>query len=151
MPACLANSDVLSFTMPLSFAHHEHNIKQKVRTLGNDFVFAFPHNTNMAIRRGIPKQGATWFIREWMDYFGIKQARMMDMTGWSKASTSQIYNGKQDFNPKIVKEAAIALNLESYELMMPPEKAMALRRLQATAETIVQIAHDNIERDGTNG
>lgn len=105
----------------------------------------------MAIRRGIPKQGATWFIREWMDYFGIKQARMMDMTGWSKASTSQIYNGKQDFNPKIVKEAAIALNLESYELMMPPEKAMALRRLQATAETIVQIAHDNIERDGTNG
>lgn len=126
-----------------SFAHHEQNIKQKVRTFGNAFVRQFPHNANMANRRGIPKQGASWFIREWMDYYGIKQAQMIDKTGWSKASTSQIYNGIQDYSPKIVAEAAAALNLQNYELLMHPDKAMALRRLQASAEQIVQIAHEN--------
>lgn len=85
-----------------------------------------------------------------MDYYGLKQARMMELTGWSKASTSQIYNGIQDYNPKLVKEAAVALNLQDYELLMHPDKAMALRRLQSSAEQIVQIAHEG-ERDGTNG
>lgn len=97
----------------------------------------------MANRRGIPKQGATWFIREWMDYYKIKQARMIELTGWSKASASQIYNGVQDYSPKILREAASALNLQDYELLMHPDKAMALRRLQASAEQIVQIAHEN--------
>lgn len=143
MPASLASSDVRGFTMPHSFAHHEHTIKQKVRTFGNDLRFYVSHNTNMANRRGIPKQGATWFIREWMDYYNIKQARMIELTGWSKASASQLYNGVQDYSPKLVREAAIALNLQDYELLMHPDKAMALRRLQASAETIVQIAHEN--------
>ena len=97
----------------------------------------------MANRRGIPKDGATWFIKEWMLYYSIMQARMMEKTGWSKASMSQIYNGQQDFNPRIVKQAASALNLQNYELLMHPDKAMALRRLQASAEQIVQIAHEN--------
>ena len=97
----------------------------------------------MAHRRGIPKQGASWFIKEWMDYYQVKQSKMIEMTGWSKASASQIYNGIQDYSPRIVQEAADALNLENYELLMHPDKAMALRRLQASAEQIVQIAHDS--------
>lgn len=150
MTAALASSDVLGFSMNHLFAHDERNIKQKVRTFGNDFPFYIPHNANMASRRGIPKQGASWFIREWMDYYQLKQARMMELTGWSKASTSQIYNGHQDYNPKLVREAALAMHLEHYELLMHPDKAMALRRLQSSAEQIVQIAHES-DRNGTTG
>lgn len=96
----------------------------------------------MTNRKGIPKHGTSWYIKEWMDYYKVKQVRMMEKTGWSKSSTSQIYNGIQDFNPKIVKEAASALNVETYELLMQPERAVALRRLQASAQQIVQIVQE---------
>lgn len=151
MTAALANSDVLGFSINRLFAHDERNIKQKVRTFGNDLNFYSPHNGNMANRRGVPKLGSSWFIREWMDYYGLKQARMMELTGWSKASTSQIYNGVQDYSPKIVREAALAMNLQEYELLMHPDDAMSLRKLRSTAEQIVQIAHDSEERNGTTG
>lgn len=151
IPASFAKTDVRGVSISHPFAHHELECNKNVRTFGNAFGFYFPHNTDMANRRGIPKQGANWFIREWMDYYGVKQSKMTEIAGWSKASASQIYNGVQDYNPKLVKEAAAALNLQDYELLMPPERAMALRRLQASAEQIVQIAHDADQRDGTNG
>ena len=81
----------------------------------------------------------------------VRQRDMIERCDWSKATASQIYNGVQDYSPKIVAEAAAALNVEPFELLMPPERAMALRRLQASAEQIVQIAHDNELKDGTNG
>ena len=106
---------------------------------------------NMA-RRGIPKGSVHWYIREWMDTLGVRQAEMCRRTGWSKASASQIYNGVQDYSPTIVRQAAIALNVADYELLMKPEEAMAIRRLRASAETIVSIAHENDEpRNGTQG
>lgn len=63
---------------------------------------------------------------------------MMRRTGWSRATASQLYNGDQDFSPKILREAADALHIEPYELLMPPEKAMNLRRLERAAFGIVE-------------
>lgn len=99
------------------------------------------HNRNMA-RRGIPKQ-VNWYLREWMEATeGFRghggQARMMRETGWSKATMSQLYNGKQDYSPKVMIQAAKALHAETWELLMPPERAMAMRRLRADALRIVQ-------------
>lgn len=95
-------------------------------------------------RRGIPKTGPSWFIKEWMDYLGKNQTFMQKEAGWSKGSASQIYNGKQDYSPKIVDEAARALNAEPWELLMLPERAMAIRRLRATA---LEIVKDTSETD----
>ncbi len=106
--------------------------------------------------RGIPKGGINWYLPEWMaacglDYRGA-QAEMMRRTGWSKATMSQLFNGTQDYSPKVVNEAAQALSCEPYELLMPPEKAMAIRRLLASAQQIVTIAHDAESKpDGTHG
>jgi transcriptional regulator with XRE-family HTH domain len=87
-----------------------------------------------------------------MDMLGVKQADMCRRTGWSKASASQLYNGIQDYSPNIVEAAAIALNVAEYELLMQPERAMAIRRLR---ESAISIAHDAGEiddrRDGTSG
>lgn len=97
------------------------------------------HNAYMA-RRGIPKE-ISWYLPEWMTTQGItKQTDMMERTGWSKATMSQLYNGKQDFSPKILAEAAKALNVERYELLMHPDLAMAYRRLRQDALRIVEAA-----------
>jgi transcriptional regulator with XRE-family HTH domain len=83
-----------------------------------------------------------------MDYYGKSQTDMQRMCDWSKASASQIYNGKQDYSPKLVNEAAGALNLEPFELLMHPDRAMAYRRFRETALTIVA---DNTTEDPRNG
>ena len=90
-------------------------------------------------RRGIPTQ-INWYLREWMDHLGVNQAEMVRRTDWSKASASQLYNNKQDYSPKVVNEAAIALNVAPYELLMKPETAMALRRLRQDALRVVEDA-----------
>lgn len=97
-------------------------------------------------RRGVPKGPITWYLREWMATRGMEgrgaQAKMMGLTGWSKATMSQLYNGDQDYSPKILIEASKALDCETYELLMHPDLAMALRRFQRDAQTIVTLAHD---------
>lgn len=112
-----------------------------VRTKCNDFPGPFSHNRNMA-RRGVPNQ-VNWYLREWMDATEAfkgrgGQERMRKETGWSKATMSQLYNNKQDFSPKIINEAAKALSVETWELLMPPERAMAIRRIRQDALRIVE-------------
>lgn len=87
-------------------------------------------------RRGVPTQ-INWFLKEWMDALQVNQAEMCRRTGWSKATASQLYNNKQDYSPKIVNEAALALNVKPFELLMRPDEAMALRRMGQAALQIV--------------
>jgi transcriptional regulator with XRE-family HTH domain len=67
-----------------------------------------------------------------------KQAEMMSLTGWSKATMSQLYNGVQDYSPKIIREASEALKVAPYELLMHPEEANAIRRLRQEALRVVE-------------
>jgi transcriptional regulator with XRE-family HTH domain len=90
-------------------------------------------------RRGVPTQ-INWFLKEWMDLLGVNQTTMRERTGWSKATASQLYNNKQDYSPKVVNEAAQALNIAPFELLMRPETAMALRRLRQDALRVVEDA-----------
>jgi transcriptional regulator with XRE-family HTH domain len=99
------------------------------------------------VRRGVPKNGISWYLPEWMAACGLSgrgsQARMMELTGWSRATMSQLYNGKQDYSPEIINEAAKALNLEPYELLMHPDKAMLLRQALANARQIVEMVNES--------
>ncbi len=79
-----------------------------------------------------------------MDELGVKQADMIRRTDWSKATASQLYNNVQDYSPKIGNEAAKALNVAPFELLMRPEEAMALRRQRAAA---LEIVHSSDDRD----
>lgn len=113
----------------------------KVRTLPADKFAGFSYRANMA-RRGKPKGPVRWFLREWMDACGLSgrgsQARMMELTGWSKATMSQLYNYEQDYSPAILEAAAAALHCELHELLMPPERALAIRGMRANAAQIVK-------------
>jgi transcriptional regulator with XRE-family HTH domain len=105
----------------------------------NDATRASLHGANMPTRRR-PVRQLNWFLRDWMAHYGMRQVDLMERTGWSKTTASLIYNGKQDFTPRIVDEAAAALNIAVYELFLPPDSAMALRRQRADS---VRIAADN--------
>lgn len=91
-----------------------------------------------------------------MDTLGVNQAEMIRRTDWSKATASQLYNNVQDYSPKIVNEAARALNLMPFELLMRPDEAMALRR-QREAAIVLVAANDeaaaagHLERDPDTG
>ena len=136
MPAALDSSMVPGLDM-FSRSHKTNaNASDFVRTSANDFSDRYAQSRNMA-RRGIPNQ-VNWYLKEWMDMLGVKQADMIRLTDWSKATMSQLYNNKQDYSPKIVNEASRALKVATYELLMPPERAMALRRLHQDALRIVQ-------------
>lgn len=114
----------------------------KVRTYPADIQALKSHNANMA-RRGIPKGPVSWYINEWMAAVGIKtQAELGKLANWSKATTSQICNGKQDYSPAIIKAASEALGVEPFELLIPPERAMAFRRFYAEAKQVVETGAD---------
>jgi transcriptional regulator with XRE-family HTH domain len=68
-----------------------------------------------------------------MRYFGKSQADMCRMTGWSKATMSDIYNGRTLYYREIVNQVATALEVHPFELLMPPDEAFALRRLRQSA------------------
>lgn len=75
-----------------------------------------------------------------METLRVRQADMIERTGWSKTTMSLLYHNQQDYSPRIVEEAALALNLQPFELLMHPADAMAMRRvrdsaLQIAAET----------------
>lgn len=86
-----------------------------------------------------PRLPVGWFLREWMDTLMVRQADMIDRAGWSKTTASLLYNCQQDYNPDLVRSAAQALNIEQWELLMPPELAMQIRRLRAAVDREVQL------------
>ena len=142
--------------MPLSSHNTNFRSTRKNRTLPNDFADKCSHNAGMA-RRGDASDRIDWYLREWMKALGLRQVDMIERTGWSKATTSQLCTGIQNFSPRILQDAADAMNLKTYELLMHPEDAMALRRLRGAAAQIVSIAEPDSKaklddkRNGTDG
>ena len=165
MPALSANSDVRGVSIAVCSHITNESASAFVRACHADITAARSYIRNMA-RRGKPSGQLSWYLPEWMAARGLSgrgsQARMMELTGWSKATMSQLYNGTQDYNPKILAEAARALNAETFELLMPPERAMQMRRFQDSAiklaaetQTEFKAATSETDRllpkDGTHG
>jgi len=74
-----------------------------------------------------------WYLSRWLDATGLKQAGLERLTGWDKRKASFLVNGRQPYRRQEVNEAAAALNIEPFELLMHPEDAFALRRLRTDA------------------
>jgi hypothetical protein len=77
-----------------------------------------------------------WFLRQWLDALQTTQAMLERETGWDKRKTSHLINGKQPYKRDTVNEAAAALHIQPFELLMHPDDAFALRRLRDTALSI---------------
>lgn len=79
-------------------------------------------------KRSRPVIPVTWYLTEWMDALGVRQADMVREAGWSKTTASLLYNRQQDMNVDLLKSAAAALKRKPYELLMPPEDAFQIIR-----------------------
>lgn len=77
-----------------------------------------------------------WFLREWLSFYGKKQADMVRDLDWNKAKVSLTASGKQPYDRDDLNQAAAYLNIHPYELLMHPDDAMALRRLKRDAARI---------------
>ena len=85
------------------------------------------------------KTRADWYLKQWLKVAGKSQADMARELEWNKAKVSLTANGKQAYDRQDIGEAAAFLEIEPYELLMPPAEAMALRRLRRDAARIANI------------
>lgn len=78
-----------------------------------------------------------WYFSDWATYRGKRQADAERELGWPRAKTSDLWNGKQRYTQETIDQVAQWLELEPYELLMPPDEAMSIRQLRQAARAIV--------------
>lgn len=64
----------------------------------------------------------------------------MKQLSWSKSQASDLFNGKQRYTQDLIDEVAAWLQLAPYELLMPPEEAMAIRAMRNSARVAGPVA-----------
>ena len=77
-----------------------------------------------------------WYFRDWLLTLRLKQSDVVARTDWPKSKVSKLVNGKVAYTRDIINEAAAALNLRPFELLLHPQEAMALRGFRQTAVII---------------
>jgi transcriptional regulator with XRE-family HTH domain len=85
-----------------------------------------------------------WYLKDWLKALGKRQADVARDLDWNKARVSLMMRGEQQYTRDAVNELADYLHLRPYELLMPVDEAMALRRLRAD---MIRIASARAERE----
>jgi hypothetical protein len=89
-----------------------------------------------------PDDGPNWYLQEWMAHFEKRQSALVNELGWQKARASKYWHSGHPYRRDIVNEIAGWLGIEPFELLMPPERAFAYRKLYASAEDILASGSD---------
>ena len=101
-----------------------------------DAKAAGSYNWNMASRVDFD-----WFLADWIRASGLEPKDLREKTGWSKRKMSELLNGKMRYNRDVMNEAARAMNLSPFELLLHPADANEIKRLRAMVrEEAVRIA-----------
>jgi hypothetical protein len=72
-----------------------------------------------------------------MAYFNKRQVSLVNELGWNRARASKVWNGVNEYRREVVNEISAWLGIEPHELLLPPARAMAIRAMYASAETII--------------
>ena len=89
---------------------------------------------------GMKKPRHDWYFNQWLEHVGKTQADVSNDLGWNKSKPSLFAAGSQRYHRDDVNALAAYLNVEPFELLIPPDRAMALRQYRASAEKIVTLA-----------
>lgn len=79
-----------------------------------------------------------WYLQEWFETLGLIQHDMVTKLGYPKNTAFKLWHGVQDYRRDYVDDISAMLNIEPFELLMPPAEAMALRRLRATIAEVAR-------------
>lgn len=158
MPASRASSDVLGFSMPNNSHHANFSSRHFIRMARNDALDSDLYHANMARKsaksKGIGPEQPNWFLPEWMKVKRVTQAKLARACDWTNSTMHGIYHGRTEYYREIVNLLASKLNIEPHELLMHPDRAMAIRRFEqsvkAEAIKLVHNADETVERTGTD-
>lgn len=81
----------------------------------------------------------TWYLQEWAAQSDPpkRQVDLEKELEWSKGKANAVWNGQQ-YTQDIIDEIAPWLNVRPFELLLPPDVAMAIRRVREDAARIVR-------------
>lgn len=85
-----------------------------------------------------------WYLKEWLHSARKKQSDIVKDLDWNKAKVSLMVRGLQPYTRDEVNELAAYLEIEPHELLMPPERAHRIRRLQTD---MIRLVHDAEEAE----
>lgn len=79
-----------------------------------------------------------------MEATGIDQAELRRRTGWSRRKASEICTGQQRYNRDSLNDAARAMNIAPFELLLHPADANEIKSLRAAVRTeALKLVADN--------
>lgn len=113
----------------------------QVQTARNDGSRERPHTVNVEERTE-----PDWYLQDWAKLADKRQADLVNDLGWLKNHAHRIWHGKQPYRRDIVNAVADWLNIEPYELLMPPQEAMKIRQLREAALAIAESQKPNPPR-----
>ncbi|NIJ26902.1 helix-turn-helix domain-containing protein [Brevundimonas terrae] len=115
--------------------------RKRFQFFGNDDSYGSGTNASMST---IDERD--WYLQEWMEHFGKKQAALNNELGWTKSRMSNIWHGRQRFNRDLLIEISDWLGIEMYELLMKPEDALLMRQFRNAAIGIAKAQNSNQQR-----
>jgi hypothetical protein len=100
--------------------------------------------------------GHNWYLQEWFAVAGLKQRDLVTQLDYLPATGHKLWHGLQPYRRDHVEQISALLHIKPYELLMPPDEAMAIRRLRsAIAEVAKADAGAEVDgprlRTGTDG
>lgn len=98
-----------------------------------DGVPRFSDNLNMAA-----PEKQLWYLQEWFATQDKIQRSLITELGWLPAKANKVWHGLQEPKPSEMHEIAALLNIRPHELMMHPEEAMRIRRLEADVREVAK-------------
>jgi plasmid maintenance system antidote protein VapI len=100
--------------------------------------------------RGMGAPRHDWYLKEWLLACRKKQADVVRDLGWNKAKISLMVHGKQAYTREEVNELAAYLQIDPHELLMHPDRAHRIRRLQDDMIRLVHDAEENPKKVSLN-
>jgi hypothetical protein len=79
-----------------------------------------------------------WYLREWFATIGLKQFDLVTRLDYPRGTAHKLWHGIQPYRRDNVVDIAALLNIQPFELLMPPEEAMALRRLRSAIAEVAK-------------
>lgn len=79
-----------------------------------------------------------WYLREWFATMGLKQRDLVTKLDYQTQTAFNLWHSIQPYRRDHVEAISALLNIQPFELLMPPAEAMALRRLRATIAEVAK-------------